>query len=173
VAQLPQMREMHMVCNLLLHHRGLIIKKFIIYTRWHIRRRLPCQLPDRMKNSSYYSATAGIRTSDLRHSITMSKKVPQLLPVTRLTHRNIGGLVLHIRILITADGGVELHYFVWLWRSTRIPGFVFTSFVFTSSPIASFAYSECLSSAPSRYCQIYSMEWQTRLLPWPTPSAMI
>jgi len=34
-----------MVCNLLLHHRELILNKFRIYNIWHIRRRKPCQLP--------------------------------------------------------------------------------------------------------------------------------
>ena len=47
-----------------------------MYNRWHILRRKPCQLPGWMKISSYYSATAGIRTSDLPHRMTMSKKVP-------------------------------------------------------------------------------------------------
>ena len=58
---------------------GLILNKFRIYNRWHIQWREPCQLPDWMKNSSYYSAMAGIWTSDLSHSMTMCKKVPQVL----------------------------------------------------------------------------------------------
>ena len=33
-----------------------------------------CQSPGWMKNSSYHTATAGIRTSDLSHSMIMNKK---------------------------------------------------------------------------------------------------
>ena len=60
----PRMREPLMVCNLQLHQWGLILN------RQHIRRRKPCQLPHWMNNSSYYSATAVIRTSHLPHSMT-------------------------------------------------------------------------------------------------------
>ena len=34
-----------------------------------------------MKNSPYYIATAGIRTSDLQHSMTTNKKVPCSYPL--------------------------------------------------------------------------------------------
>jgi len=56
-------RCMHTVHNLLFRHGGLILNKFRIYKRWHIRRRKPRQLSDWMKNSSYYIAMADIRTS--------------------------------------------------------------------------------------------------------------
>ena len=39
-------------------------------------RRNPCQLPGWMKNS-YFSATAGIRTPDFPHCMTLSKNVPR------------------------------------------------------------------------------------------------
>jgi len=61
--------------------RGLILNKFRIYNRWHIRWIIPYQLPGWMKNSPYYGATAGIQTSDLLHSVTMSKKVPHCYPL--------------------------------------------------------------------------------------------
>ena len=47
----------------------LILNKFRIYNRWDILWGKPCQLPGWMKNS-YYSAMAGIQTSDLLHSMT-------------------------------------------------------------------------------------------------------
>ena len=47
------------------------------------------ELSSWMKNSPYYNAIAGIRTSDLTHSMTMSKKVPLSYPQG---HR--GGFVL-------------------------------------------------------------------------------
>jgi len=34
----------------------------VILNKFIIRRRKPCQLPDWMKNASYYSPTVGIRT---------------------------------------------------------------------------------------------------------------
>ena len=71
------MRGTYTVCYLLLHDGGLILNKFRIYNRWNIRRRNSCQLPVWMKNSPYHSATAGIRPSDLLHSMTMSEKVPR------------------------------------------------------------------------------------------------
>ena len=61
--------------------RGLILNKCRIYNRWHIQRRKPCQLPGWMKNSTYYSATAGIRTSNLPRSMTTSKKIPHSYPL--------------------------------------------------------------------------------------------
>ena len=44
--------------------RELIINKFRIYNIWHVQR---------IKNSCYYSATTGIRTSYLPYSMTLSK----------------------------------------------------------------------------------------------------
>ena len=58
----------------------LIINKFRIYYRWHIRRSKPCQLLGWMKNS-YYNPTARIRTFDLPHIKTTSKKVPRSYPL--------------------------------------------------------------------------------------------
>ena len=66
---LLQMREMYMFCNFSLT-TGSNTKS--IYSIWHIRGRKPCQLPGWMKNFSYNSATAGIRTSDLQHRMTIS-----------------------------------------------------------------------------------------------------
>ena len=54
-----QIRETHMVYN-----GGLILNKFRFYNIRHIRWIIPYQFPGRMKNSSYDSAKAGIRTLD-------------------------------------------------------------------------------------------------------------
>ena len=51
---------------------GLIVNKFTIYNKWHIRRRKSRRLPDWMKKSSYNSTKTGILTSDLTHSMTMT-----------------------------------------------------------------------------------------------------
>jgi len=60
----------------------LILNKFTIYNIWHIRWRKPCLLPGWTKNSSYYNATAEIRTSDLPNSMaTTNKKVSRSYPL--------------------------------------------------------------------------------------------
>jgi len=64
----PQKREMHMICNLQLQHRD-----FKIYNWWHIQWRNPYLLSGWMKNPTYYSATAGIQTSNLPHSMTLTR----------------------------------------------------------------------------------------------------
>ena len=86
--QVAQMRETHMVDNLLLHQEDLVLNEFRIYNIWRIQWRKPCQLSGWMKDS-YYSDTAQIWTSYLMHSMTMCKKVPRSNP---LGHR--GGYLL-------------------------------------------------------------------------------
>jgi len=49
--------------------RRLILKKFIIYNRWHVRQRKPCQYPDWMKSASHHSVTDEIITLDLPYII--------------------------------------------------------------------------------------------------------
>ena len=87
----------------------VVVVVFIIYNRWHIRWRKPCQLPGWIKNASYYSTTDGIRISDLPYSttITMGKYPsshngglrflifvtfnhnPPLVPIYHIQHRRI------------------------------------------------------------------------------------
>jgi len=59
---------------------GLNCRQIRISNIWHVQRRKSCQLLGWMENSPYYSATTGIRTSDLLHSITTSKKILRCYP---------------------------------------------------------------------------------------------
>ena len=56
-----------MACN---YHEDNVLNKFRIWKERHIQiKGKPCQPPGRMKNSSYYIATVGVRTHDLPHTV--------------------------------------------------------------------------------------------------------
>ena len=61
-----------------------------------------------MKNS-YYSTTAGIRSSDLPHSMTMNKKVPRSYPLGhRFTLTNLICFIIdNIRVVYDDEGHVK------------------------------------------------------------------
>ena len=67
---IPHRGMVQVACNLMLPHDDDILNAFRIWTERQIRMRKPYRLPGWTKDSSYFSAPAGVWTHDLPHSRT-------------------------------------------------------------------------------------------------------